>query len=525
MNELMENDVLIIGSGIAGAVTALELADKGIFVTLVTRAKDPQESNTKYAQGGIIYNGEEQSPEPLIADIRRAGADYCDPQAVDAIARKGAELVREILIRKAGVKFDQSNGHLSLTREGGHGVNRIVHVNDSTGNAIEKQLIRTLKAHPKVTILNETTAVDLLTPAHHSMIDLHIYEPQSCIGAYLYDQKEKKIYRFLAKQTVLATGGLGQIYLYTTNPDGSRGDGIAMADRAGARTINMEFIQFHPTAFCRSEAPRFLISEAVRGEGARLVNSKGEPFMQKYDPERKDLATRDIVARSIYHELLINGVQNVYLDLVSYMPKKTILKHFPTIRKTCLEYGIDITRDLVPVAPAAHYSCGGIWVDKKGKTSINNLYAVGETACTGLHGANRLASTSLLEGLVFGYKAAMEIKNKILKIKKPDPAEIPLWNDQGIVGTDPALIKQDMNTIRSIMWNYVGLVRKTPLLERAIRDLVHLEQEIERFYRTAIINDELIGLRNASRTAVIVALAAWENKKSIGCHYRETKHA
>ena len=348
-----------------------------------------------------------------------------------------------------------------------------------------------------------------------------VYEPRSCVGAYLFDRKSKRVIRCLAKDTVLATGGLGQIYLRTTNPSGARGDGLAMAYRMGARAINNQFIQFHPTTFFHRHAPQFLISEAVRGAGARLVNADGEPFMQKYDPKWKDLAPRDVVARSIHQEMLLHDVSNVYLDLTSYIPAETIRASFPNIYQSCLEYGVDITKDLVPVVPAAHYAIGGVWVDEWGLTSIDHLYAVGEVACTGVHGANRLASTSLLEGLVWGQRAASHIRDQIAKHPLHNPDDIPPWEDVGTYDPDPALISQDMYHIKSIMWNYVGLIRNRWRLERALRELRNLENEIERFYRVTRVTDSLIGLRNAVRSAIIVTSAAWENKKSMGCHYRE----
>ncbi len=294
-----------------------------------------------------------------------------------------------------------------------------------------------------------------------------------------------------------------------------------MAARAGARVINCEFIQYHPTAFYHRNAPCFLISEAVRGEGAKLVNEDGQPFMQKYDQEWKDLAPRDVVARSIHQEMLSRDVSNVYLDLRSHIPAEHIEEHFPSIQKQCLEFGVDITRDLVPVVPAAHYFCGGIWVDEWGRTTINSLYAVGEVACTGVHGANRLASTSLLEGLVWGHRAAQHIDRTMPKQPKPDAKEIPSWQTTGKEAPDLALISQDMSSIKHIMWNYVGLIRTNHRLIRAIRDLRHLEMEIERFYRAVRLTDPLVGLRNAVQTAIIVTSAAWENKTSMGCHFRQ----
>jgi L-aspartate oxidase len=336
------------------------------------------------------------------------------------------------------------------------------------------------------------------------------------------DRASGQVKRVLAKRTVLATGGLGQIYLYTTNPNGARGDGLAMAYRAGARVINSEFVQFHPTAFVKQGAPRFLITEAVRGDGGRLVHEDGTPFMQKYDAQWKDLAPRDVVARSIYFEMLEHGVPNVYLDLRSYIKPERIREHFPNIYKQCLGYGVDITQDLVPVAPAAHYFCGGVWVNAHGQTTIEHLYAVGEVSCTGLHGANRLASTSLLEGLVWGKRAADHIYEHACAERLYAASEIPPWEESGVEQPDPALISQDMSVIQNMMWNYVGLVRNKPRLDRAMSELRHLETEIERFYRKSRVTDELIGLRNAVRSAVIVASAAWANRSSIGAHYRES---
>jgi L-aspartate oxidase len=522
MCELHETEVLILGSGIAGGTVALQLAEAGIPVTLATRSGDPQESNTLYAQGGIIYRGLDDPPALLQEDILRAGAGHCSPKAVAMLAEEGPAAVQEILLKKIQVPFDrQASGELSLVREGGHSTPRIIHAADATGRAIEAALIAALKAHPNVTFLTEHTAIDLLTPSHHSLNRLAVYDPQTCIGAYLFNRQERSVLRCLAKQTVLATGGLGQIFLRTTNPPGSRGDGLAMANRAGARIVNAEFIQFHPTTFYHPQAAPFLISEAVRGAGARLVHANGEPFMQRYEPEWKDLAPRDVVSRSIHHEMLVNDVSNVFLDLHSYIPEQTIREHFPTIFQTCLAYGIDITRQLAPVVPSAHYSCGGVWVDEWGQTTLRNLYAVGEVACTGLHGANRLASTSLLEGLVWGKRAAQSILTTFAEQTRYPADQIPPWRDESKYPPDPALISQDMSHIKHIMWNYVGLVRSSHRLKRAIHELRNLENEIEEFYRVTELTDSLIGLRNAVRTALLVTFAAWSNKTSMGCHYRE----
>jgi len=523
MKECNETDVLIIGCGIAGSTAALTLADRGASVTVITSSKESTESATYYAQGGIIYQGEGDSPKLLAEDLFRAGANYNYPKAVEIITNDGPKLVNEILVDKIGVTFDKNeNEELATIKEAAHSKARIVHAADSTGKAIEMALLNKLKEHPNVTLLTQHTAVDLLTPEHHSRHRLAVYEPLSCVGAYILNQVENQVIRCFAKKTILATGGLGQIFLRTTNPAGARGDGLAMAYRAGARVINCEFIQFHPTTFHKQGAPHFLISEAVRGAGATLVHENGEPFMQKYDPEWKDLAPRDVVARSIGMEMIEKNLSNVYLDLRSNIAGTRIKEQFPAIYKECLQYGIDIIEDLVPVVVGAHYFCGGVWADEWGKTTIHNLYAIGEVSCTGVHGANRLGSASLLEGLVWGERSARNIFSTLPGESTASLCEDILpWQDSALELSDPVLIRQDMSSIQNVMWNYVGLIRTTPRLERALRELRHLEIEIERFYRVTRLTDALIGLRNAVRAATIVALAAWKNKKSIGCHYRE----
>jgi len=522
LSEPIHTDVLVLGCGIAGGTAALDLAEAGLDVLIVTRADRPQESNTYWAQGGIIFKGENDAPALLAKDIAHAGDGLCHDQAVAILAESGPALVQSILLDRLKVPFDRRpDGSLALGREGGHSLPRIVHATDATGRAIEDALIAELARHPRVRFLTGHTAVDLLTPAHHGRDRRCIYDPLSCVGAYVLDQATGGIIRCFARATVLATGGLGQIFLRTTNPVGSRGDGLAMAYRAGARVINTEYVQFHPTAFYHRNAPCFLITEAVRGAGARLVDERGATFMERYDPEWKDLAPRDVVARSIHSEILKRGVSNVYLDLRSYIPAERIRAEFPGMYQGCLEFGIDVTRDLLPVVPAAHYSCGGVWVDEHGRSTIERLYAVGEVSCTGLHGANRLASTSLLEGLVWGHRSALHITAELRAHDGVRFEDIPAWQPTGREVPDPALVAQDMSSIKHIMWNYVGLVRTTPRLARAIQDLRNLEVEIERFYRAAALTDELLGLRNAVRVALIVTLAAWENHESRGAHYRE----
>ncbi|MCD6518406.1 MAG: FAD-binding protein, partial [Anaerolineae bacterium] len=396
------------------------------------------------------------------------------------------------------------------------------HVSDSTGKAIQEKLVEALRAQPNIQLLTGHTAVDLLTPAHHSLDRLAIYEPLSCVGAYVFDQASGIVRIILAKAIILASGGLGQVFLHTTNPEGATGDGLAMAYRAGARIINAEYVQFHPTTFYHRGQARFLISEAVRGEGARLLNYHGEPFMHRYAPEWKELAPRDVVARSIHREMLRTGAPFVYLDIASVMPPEKIRERFPTIYHNCLEYGVDPTKEPIPVVPAAHYFCGGVWVDEWGRTNLARLYAVGEVSCTGVHGANRLGSASLLEGLVWGTRAAEDIRRNLPGWKRINPRDIPPWKEEGITeDADPALVEHDMATIRHTTWYYVGLVRSRRRLERALRDLQNLRHDVDAFYRTTRLGTAIISLRNAVVAASIVANAAWENRESHGCHYRE----
>jgi L-aspartate oxidase len=522
MEELIQAEVLILGCGIAGSVTALRLADQGVPVLILTRASETEESNTYHAQGGIIYKGKDDSPSLLIEDIRRAGAGICNLNAATILAKEGPSLIESVLINRCEVVFDRDEkGDLLLALEGGHSLPRIVHTKDATGKTIALSLLKALREHPNIRILTGHTAVDLLTTTHQSRNRLvRVYEPPKCLGVYAFDQASGSVRRILAKATVLATGGVGRLYLWTTNPTGARGDGLAMALRAGARTAHLEFVQFHPTTLFHPKSPGLLISEAVRGAGARLLNDKGEAFMASYDPTWKDLSPRDVVARAIHEEMLRLGSPCVWLDLAGMISREAILEKFPTIHAKCLELGIEITQEPIPVVPAAHYHCGGVLVDGLGRTSLQGLYAVGEVSCTGLHGANRLASTSLLEGLVWGYRTAGDILESLTGAKPLLSEEIPSWAGTGLYETDSALITQDMSVIRHILWNYVGLVRTTPRLERAQRELEHLQTEIERFYRKAKLSDSLIGLRNAAFAAKAITQAAWENKTSIGCHYR-----
>jgi L-aspartate oxidase len=518
-------DVLIIGSGIAGATAALKLArNPQRQIILITREPDPHESNSRYAQGGIISRGLDDSVELLVEDILAAGAGASLPRAAQILAAEGPGLLQEVLVGTAGVLFDrEKDGGLAFGQEGAHSRRRILHVGDGTGRAIMLGLIAALRQCPNVELLIEATAVDLITYPHHSRDPLAAYQPIACHGAYVFDRKGKAIHRTLAAITILATGGIGRIFRNTTNPPGARGDGLAMASRAGARITNAEYVQFHPTALSVLGAEGFLISEALRGEGGILLTPEGQPFMEKYSPQWKDLAPRDVVARAIHNEMETHDHSYVLLDIATRIPAAKIKARFPNIYSECKRVGIDITREPIPVVPAAHYFCGGVAVDEWGHSSIANLYAVGEVACTGLHGANRLASTSLLEGLVWGTRAARDIEERfaISNFAIPSRPDIPAWDESNLTqDSDPALIQGDMQTIQNIMWHYVGLVRSADRLSRAIRELRHLQNEIETFYRKTKLSDGLIGLRNAVEVGLVVGQAARHNRQSRGCHYR-----
>jgi L-aspartate oxidase len=523
-------DVLIIGSGIAGAAAALRLArNPDRRIVLITREPDPHESNSRYAQGGIISRGADDSADLLIQDILAAGAGASLPQAARILAEEGPLLLEEVLVRTAAVRFDhRSDGDLEYGQEAAHSRRRILHVGDGTGRAIMQGLMEALAKCANVELMTNFTAVDLITFPHHSRDPLSSYAPIACHGAYVFERAERTIHRTLAAATILATGGLGRIYRNTTNPPGARGDGLAMASRAGARILNAEYVQFHPTALAVPGAEGFLISEAVRGEGGRLLTPVGRPFMERYSPEWKELAPRDVVARAIHSEMEENNYSYVLLDIASHMPAAKIKARFPNIHAQCQRVGLDITKEPIPVVPAAHYFCGGVAVDEWGRTSIQNLYTIGEVSCTGLHGANRLASTSLLEGLVWGTRAAQDIEARLAGqdstlpyVRTPALEEVPPWDESGLTqDSDPALIQGDMQTIQNIMWHYVGLVRSGDRLSRAIRELRHMQNEIETFYRATRLSDGLIGLRNAVEAALIVADAARHNRQSRGCHYR-----
>ncbi len=512
-------DVLVIGSGIAGLSCAISAADLGLDVIVISKESSIAESNTFYAQGGIVARGQDDTPELLAEDIMEAGDGISNPDAVKIVAYDGPGLVEDFLVKKVGVPFSRSGeDEFEFAREASHSRRRILHSKDSTGKAIETALIAKAAEYSNIRTYPGYPAIDLLTIPHHSTSPLALYREPQCIGAYVLNNATGHVERFFASYTVLATGGLGRIYLHTTNPPIATGDGFAMADRAGARLINMEYIQFHPTTLFHKDADGFLISEALRGEGARLKTKDGVPFMASYS-ELGDLAPRDEVSRAMYEEMIKRGDAYVYLDIASYT-EINVKKRFPMIYQRCLDFDIDIQKVPIPVVPAAHYSCGGVQVDTWGKTSLKCLYAAGEVAATGLHGANRLASTSLLEGLVWGIRAAKDIAANFNGNKPYKESDIPPWQfPERIEEVDPALIHQDWVSIKSTMWNYVGIIRTVRRLERAWADIGYLKNRIDDFYRRAQLVPMVIDLRNGVRTARIVAEAALKNNVSRGAHF------
>lgn len=515
-------DVIIIGTGIAGLTTAIKLAEGGLQVAIITREKDICETNTLYAQGGIIYPAKED--KDLVDDIYRASAHTANLAACEVLRERSGGILKEILLDKTKTDFARAkSGKLKYTKEGAHSISRVIYKGDYTGRAIEESFVEYIKdkdRFPNISIMTGHTAIDLLTPEHHGVSIIQRYEEDKILGVYVLNQETGKVIKVLGKVTVLATGGFAGLYLHHSNACGSRGDGHAMAKRAGAFLTNMEFIQFHPTTFFESTSHRrFLISEAVRGEGGILVNSDGKAFMENYHVD-KELAPRDIVARAIMQETLNTKHSCVYLD-ITHKKKSWIKDRFPTIYQYCKERNVDITEKPIPVIPSAHYTCGGIKTDLKAKTSLENLYAVGEVACTGLHGANRLASTSLLEGLTWGYVAAEDIIKNIKNLKLYSADDVKNWEFVGNKEAEQALIHQDWLTLRQTMWNYVGLTRTEERLSRANAMFSELYDEIHRFYKNVYMQDELIGLRNAVEVAYVVQGASLRNKESVGCFYKE----
>lgn len=516
----MKTDVLIIGSGIAGLFAALKISDYA-DVIVVTK-KEKAESNTNYAQGGIAsVIDQHDSFEKHIEDTLIAGAGLCRRESVELMVKEGPDRIRDLI--EIGTQFTKRDGGFDLAREGGHSMPRILHAKDFTGKEIERALIEAVSQRRNVQILENYLAIDLLTE-HNLKLNKDIkLENQNCWGAYLLNCLNNQVIKITAKATILATGGLGQVYLHTTNPKIATGDGFAMAYRAGVKLGNMEFIQFHPTALYGSanlpefDSRSFLISEAVRGFGGILRTKNGEEFMHKYD-HRKELAPRDIVARAIDNELKKSGDEFVYLD-ITHKNSDEIVDHFPNIYNTCLKLGIDITKQMIPVVPAAHYACGGIVVDANSRTSLRGLYACGEVSMTGVHGANRLASNSLLEAIVFSHRAAKDIKQFLSDYKIEIP-EFPEWDDTGTLTHDEkVMITHTIKEVKHTMWDYVGIVRSNERLHRAQRRISILFEENEKLYKKTKIFQSILEARNLIACAHVIIKSAQKRKESRGLHF------
>lgn len=508
-------DFLVVGSGIAGLSFALKAAKKGKVLILTKVNAD--ETNTKYAQGGIaaVFDPETDSFEKHISDTLIAGDGLCDRKIVEIVVTEGPDRIDELI--EYGTNFDKHEGEYDLTREGGHSAKRILHYKDITGKEIERALLEQVKANPNIEILTHFYAIEIITQ-HHLGIEVNRETNDiTCFGVYALNVNTGEVETILSKLTVMATGGAGHIYSATTNPVIATGDGIAMAYRAKGRIRDMEMIQFHPTSLYNpGEYPSFLITEAVRGEGGVLKNKKGEEFMHLYD-ERGSLAPRDIVARSIDAEMKKWGDDHVYLD-ISHKPKELILQHFPNIYAKCLIVGIDITKDMIPVTPAAHYLCGGILVDEFGRSSINRMFACGECSSTGLHGANRLASNSLLEAAVFGHRIAQVALEEVEKYSFQE--NIPDWDEFGTKqSNEEVLVVHNLRELQRMMSDYVGIVRSDFRLERAMRRLKLLKEETEEFYKKTKLSVKLCELRNLVQCAELVIRCAMKRKESRGLHY------
>lgn len=498
-------DVLIVGSGLAGLSAALHLAPTHRVAVITKRALS--DGSSGWAQGGIAAVMDRgDSFDSHVDDTLVAGAGLSDPTATRFVVEHAPESIA--WLRQLGVPFSQEDGHLHLTREGGHSARRIVHVTDATGAAVQRTLIEHVRRTPNIHLFEHHNLVDLVTSRRLGE------QPQRCLGLYALDEKADEVVTFRAPHTVLATGGAGKVYLYTTNPDTATGDGIAAAWRAGCRVTNMEFIQFHPTCLYHPLVKSFLITEAVRGEGGRLLLPDGTRFMPQHDP-RAELAPRDVVARAIDFEMKKHGLDCVHLD-ISHQPAAFIREHFPNIHARCLELGIDITRQPIPVVPAAHYTCGGIHTDLSGRTDLPGLHAIGETAYTGLHGANRLASNSLVECMVFARSATDDIR------RTPQPAvpELPAWDESRVTDADESVvISHNWDELRRFMWDYVGIVRTNKRLERAAHRIKLLQAEIQEFYANFHVSRDLLELRNLVTVADLIVRSAQSRHESRGLHF------
>jgi L-aspartate oxidase len=516
MSQHNDSDFLVLGSGVAGLFYALRVAEHG-RVTIVTK-KEAVQSATNYAQGGIAaVVSDEDSFESHVADTLTAGAGLCREDVVRFVVERGGAAIEAL--GKLGVEFDRQGEDKSaggakyaLGREGGHTVRRVLHHRDATGREIERALLARAQAHPNITLLEDHCAIDLLTTHGAGRPG-----PNRALGAYVLDSKTGNVERFRARATFLATGGAGKVYLYTSNPDIATGDGMAMAYRAGAALGNMEFFQFHPTCLFHPQAKSFLISEALRGEGAILRNEAGVAFMEHHHP-MKDLAPRDIVARAIDDELKRTGKDSAFLD-ITHRDADFLRKRFPNIYEACLSFGIDMTRHPIPVVPAAHYCCGGVVTDLCGETEVKNLFAGGEVTCTGLHGANRLASNSLLEGVVFARAASEEVIRRFPDLPLGDVPVEPWREGSATESSEAVVITQNWDEIRRLMWNYVGIVRSDKRLTRARRRILLLKEEINQYYWDFRVTQDLIELRNLATIAELVIECASRRKESRGLHY------
>ena len=515
---MQQFDVLIIGSGLAGLTLALRsAADKKVCIVSKRSIND---AASDWAQGGIsAVLSDDDSIDNHVRDTLTAGGGLCDTAVTRMVAENAKASIEWLIAQGVGFTRETDNSAYHLTREGGHSHRRIIHAADATGHAVQTTLSEKVKQHPNITVMENHIAVDLITIGKINKRKIvrpgtELNDKNTCLGAYVLDKSTGKVITIAAQNSVLATGGAGKVYLYTTNPDVSTGDGIAMAWRAGCRVANMEFIQFHPTCLYHPHAKSFLISEAVRGEGGLLKLPDGTRFMPEHDA-REELAPRDVVARAIDFEMKKRGIDCVYLDITD-KPLSFIQAHFPNIYKRCLSFGIDISKVPIPVVPAAHYTCGGVMTDDKGRTDIQNLYAIGETACTGLHGANRLASNSLLECLVFGKAAAEDILSQPVKTSPP----LPYWDESRVTDADEeVLITHTWDELRRFMWNYVGIVRTDKRLSRALHRIHMLRDEVHEFYSNFKISNDLIELRNLLQVAELIVESAISRKESRGLHY------
>jgi len=512
MTRQFQHDVLIVGSGASGLSLALQLAEH--MKVAVLSKSELTEGATFYAQGGVSAVLDTcDSIDSHVEDTLNAGAGLCKPEVVRFVVEHGRESIQWLI--DLGVDFTRAEDGAGqfdyhLNREGGHSHRRIIHASDSTGRAIETTLENKVRIHPAIELFEYHTAIDLISAEKLG------HSPNRCLGAYVYNRNADRVDVFSARAVILATGGAGKVYLYTSNPDISTGDGIAMGWRAGCRIANMEFVQFHPTCLYHPQAKSFLISEALRGEGARLLLADDSTFMERFD-KRAELAPRDIVARAIDHEMKRRGDECVYLD-ISHKPADFIRQHFPTIHEQCLKFGFDITREPIPVVPAAHYTCGGIVIDKNGRSDIPGLYAIGEVSSSGLHGANRMASNSLLECVVYAHATYKDLRDSIRDM--PLAEELPAWDESQVTDSDEeVVVSHNWDEIRRFMWDYVGIVRTTKRLQRALRRIELLQVEILDYYGNFRITNDLVELRNVATVAELIIRSALLRRESRGLHY------